>query len=228
MAKIKVLIFDLDGTLLDTIEDIKISCNNSLIQHGLKPYDTKEYKIMVGDGVDKLIDRCLKNQNADRALFQSVKKEYLDFYRVHQFDNTIPYDGIVELLEYAKDHQIECHVLSNKPHSDTVKVISHIFGEHLFSSVTGKKEGYLPKPDPQMLLEILNKISVNNQDEILYIGDTLTDMLTAKNAGLNKVGVLWGFRDLEEIKSGNPEMIVNHPSEIISLLRKGSYDSDSR
>lgn len=221
MSKIKVLVFDLDGTLLDTIEDIKISCNKALLNHHLKTFNTDEYKLMVGDGVDKLIERCLLRQNADFSLFEVVKKEYLDFYRIHQFDNTHPYDGILELLEFAHENKIECHVLSNKPHKDTVSVIQHLFDELLFTSVTGKKEGYLPKPDPQMLLEIISQIQVQSKEEILYIGDTLTDMLTAQNAGLQKAGVLWGFRDLEELQSGHPEYIVTHPSEIIALIRKG-------
>lgn len=220
MKPIKAMIFDLDGTLLNTIEDIKYSCNRSLMMHGLHPFDTEDFKLMVGDGVDKLIERCLTRQNADIDLFDSVKKHYLDNYAIHQFDQTKPYEGMIELLVFAKEHGISCHVLSNKPHHDTLRVIEHFFEEGTFESVTGKKKGILPKPDPTLLKEILSQLHDLSTEEILYVGDTLTDMLTAENAGLNKVGVLWGFREEAELLEGHPEYIVKHPSEIISLLKR--------
>lgn len=220
MKTIKGIIFDLDGTLLNTIEDIKESCNRSLEEHGLRPYDSSAYKKMVGDGVDQLIVRCLENQNRSIALFESVKKRYLDFYQMLSKGHTEIYDGILELLAFAKANQISCNVLSNKPHLDTVDVILHYFGEDTFTKIYGKKPGFPPKPDPRLLNELILELKINKEN-ILYIGDTLTDMETAINGGLSKVGVLWGFRDKEELESAHPEYIVSHPSEIIKIIKEG-------
>lgn len=213
---IKALIFDLDGTLLDTIEDITNSANHSLALHHQKTYGIPEYKLFVGDGVDMLVKRILGN-NTD--LFDSVKKEYLNHYTIHQFDKTKPYDGIVELLQYAQQSGISVNVLSNKPDVDTKRIVQRFFPEIAFQEVFGKKPEFLPKPNPESVLDLIRKLHLETS-EILYVGDTLTDMKTALNAGLKKIGCLWGFRNLEELKQGHPEYIVSHPSEIISILKE--------
>jgi len=217
---IKALIFDLDGTLLDTITDIMNSCNHALESLGLKPYGVEEYKIFVGDGVDRLIERVLKNQEADPQLFIETKTRYLANYQIEQHHFTKIYDGIEDLIRFSKETGIKVCVLSNKPHPDTESVIDYYFSKDTFTFVYGKKPGFLPKPDPSLLMDLLEHLAIPKAD-ILYIGDTLTDMLTAKNAGLKSIGVLWGFRDRKELKQGSPLFIVNTPSEIIDIIRRG-------
>jgi phosphoglycolate phosphatase len=217
--KYKALIFDLDGTLLNSIEDIKDSCNEALNYYGLKSFEINDYKLFVGDGVDMLIKRVLSHRHQDETLFIDIKTRYLKNYTSLQHHHTAPYKGIIDLLEYAKMHQINCYVLSNKPHIDTLSVINYFFPKDTFNEIVGKKDGYLPKPDPTMLLELIRNIPFKSS-EILYIGDTYTDMMTAQNGHLTSVGVLWGFRDEDELKKGNATFIVKTPNEIISLLKK--------
>jgi phosphoglycolate phosphatase len=217
--KYKALIFDLDGTLLNSIEDIKDSCNEALSYYQLKTFEVCDYKLFVGDGVDMLIKRVLSSQDHHESLFIDVKTRYLETYTLLQHHKTAPYDGIIDLLDFAKNNQINCYVLSNKPHLDTLSVINYFFPENTFNEIVGKKEGYLPKPDPTLLLELIENIPCKST-EILYIGDTYTDMMTAQNGHLISVGVLWGFRDRDELKKGKASYIVSTPNEIISLLKK--------
>jgi len=214
---IKALIFDLDGTLLNTIDDITKCANLALEQLGLDTYDVSRYKLFVGNGVNELIERCLKNQNASMDYFDSLKKIYLDNYLLYGTEQTKPYEGILSLLDYAKEKGLFLGVMSNKPHRDTLAVIDYYFGLSRFTKVYGKLAGYEPKPNPQKLNELIEELNVS-KDEILYFGDTLVDMQTATNAGLKKVAVLWGFRGIEELKMGNPDYIISTPEEVKNLL----------
>ncbi len=219
MNKYKAIIFDLDGTLLDTIEDIANACNLALRGLQLKEYSLSDYKLFVGDGVDQLIERTISHQNANILLFDELKSRYLSNYHEASSVHTKPYPGIIELLSYAKNNNVTLAVLSNKPDKDTLNVIKHYFGDYLFDKVYGKVEGYLPKPDPTKLNELINELKIPKEN-ILYIGDTLTDMQTAQNGGLTKCAVLWGFRGIEELSKLSPEYIVSSPFEIIQILKK--------
>jgi phosphoglycolate phosphatase len=218
---IKAVIFDLDGTLLDTIDDIADSMNAALAEHRLSPFDTEAYKVFVGSGVDILVDRVLIGQNDTQETKQSVKKAYLDHYRLWQNRLTKPYSGITVLLETLKSLRIAVCVLSNKPDFDTKAVIKSYFADYPFFTVSGQKPGYPVKPDPQSCLEIIATLNLPKA-EILYVGDTGTDMETAVNSGLDAVGVLWGFRQKEELLKGGASYIIHHPSELISIIEKRS------
>lgn len=219
MKKIKAVIFDLDGTLLNTINDIASSANQALALLNLKTYPIELYKVMVGDGVKQLIERLLVRQNASLDHYFALEKNYLEIYAKNASNETAPYPGIHELLRFLNENQISSAVLSNKPHPDTVKVIHHYFPEHPFTKVYGKMEGYLPKPDPKKLNELVAELGVQ-KDEILYVGDTSTDMQTAKNGGLTKAACLWGFRTFKELQNESPEYIVREPKEIIEIIKK--------
>jgi len=219
MNKVKAVIFDLDGTLLNTIDDIAWSANQALEQINLQTYPVSLYKIMVGDGVKQLIERLLERQNASIELYPSLLERYLSIYSKNSSNQTAPYDGINELLQFLNEFKIQSAVLSNKPHNDTLAVIDHYFPSKPFTKVYGKMEGYLPKPDPKKLNELVLELGVS-KDEILYVGDTSTDMQTAKNGGLTKVACLWGFRDYDELSKESPEYIVSHPKDIIELIKK--------
>lgn len=217
----KAVVFDLDGTLLDTIEDIASSANAALKKHDLPPYDLAAYKKMVGDGVDLLVKRMLGDKADQPGLFEDVKKRYLFDYAFNQRNKTRPYEGIKELVNQLHEMGIDCFVLSNKPHADTVSVIKYYFGSTAFRDVQGQTPDYPVKPDPSSLLALLERYLLDKKD-VLYVGDTWTDMKTAANAGLEKVGVTWGFRDEAELSIEHPEWIIHHPSEILEIIRKGS------
>lgn len=215
--KFKAVIFDLDGTLLDTIEDIKITMNLSLRKFGYPEFSTEEYKYFVGKGVDNLIRQVIKAGNIDDTAFEKLKKSYYDIYHEQSKINTRAYAGIRELLDELKAKGISLNVLSNKPHSQTVDVIRHYFKEDIFDEVYGKKEEFSPKPNPESAWDLIEKLVLNKED-ILYVGDTETDIFTAKNAGLFSVGVLWGFRKEEELIAAGADAIVKNPLEILNLF----------
>lgn len=216
---IKAVIFDLDGTLLDTIDDISNSMNEALIKYHLQPYTTEDYKYFVGSGVDELVQRVLNNQSADESLFQSVKTEYLHQYINKQSEKTKPYSGVMTLLDSLKSLDIKVCVLSNKPDRDTQLVIKFYFPDYPFFQVVGKRAGYEIKPNPASANEIVSLLQVRT-DEVLYVGDTSVDMETAVNAKLIPIGVLWGFRKKEELIQSGAEYIISHPSEIIDIIEK--------
>jgi phosphoglycolate phosphatase len=223
---IKALIFDLDGTLLDTIDDISESMNEALISLGLTGYSTDDYKRFVGMGVDRLVDEVLSNQSADPSFFDSIKTRYLANYTQKRDEITKPYSGILPLLDEMIQKQIKVAVLSNKPDVDTQAVIAHYFPTYPFAVVMGKKPDYPIKPNPKSVHEIMATLGVAN-DEILYIGDTGTDMMTAKNANLPAVGVLWGFRQKDELLRNGADYIINHPSELLTIIERINHDSVS-
>ncbi len=218
---IKAVIFDLDGTLLDTIDDITNSMNEALQSMNLSTFTIEDYKIFVGLGVDHLVHEVLNAQNADEVIFEDLKRKYLTNYLMKQNDETKPYSGILTMLEALKEKNINVCVLSNKPDIDTQLVIKYYFKDYPFFSVMGKRPGFEVKPNPSSVNEMIALLQVNTS-EVLYVGDTSTDMETAVNALLTPVGVLWGFRQKEELLLSGAEYIIRHPSELLEVIEKRS------
>ena len=218
MDKIKACVFDLDGTLTNTLNAIAHFGNIALTEYGLKPVSVADYKIFVGDGRDKLIHRILAANDADNEeLFQKVGSMYDENYEKDFLYDTDAYDGIRELLAELKKRGIKTAVCTNKPDNVAQLVIETIFGKGVFDIVLGVKNGAPTKPDPTPALEIATVLNVK-PEECLFPGDTKVDIATAKNAGMHSVGVLWGFRGREELENAGAEVIIEKPAEILELL----------
>lgn len=213
---IKLVIFDLDGTLLNTLEDLKTCTNHVLKQHGFPEHPLNQYRYFVGNGIPVLIKRALP-EGTPKETVQMVLSDFFAYYDLHKADLTAPYEGIVELLEYLQDHKVMLAVASNKIDNAVAPLMDYYFPTIRFVSALGSREGVLPKPDPTIVEDIL-KIAKVEKSEVLYVGDTAVDMDTAHNAGLTAVGVLWGFRDLQELRQAKAEYIISNPAELKSLL----------
>ena len=212
------VIFDLDGTLSDSIISIAYCANRALEKYGLSPFVTDRYKYFVGDGAATLIHRCVENQETDRSdLYEQVKAEYDRLFAVDCMYQVKPYPGIVELLQELKKRQIPIAVLSNKPHPNTLKVIHDLFGDDMFTIVQGQIPQIEKKPSPDGVLYIAEKLGIP-AEQFLYVGDTNTDMQTGKNAGAFTVGVLWGFRDRKELEDNDADAIIETPMELLQYL----------
>lgn len=212
----KLVIFDLDGTLADTLGDLAYSGNAALAQFGFEPHDTDRYRYFVGDGIPMLIRRILpeKERNDERIL--QVKSAFDEIYSKHFDVYTKPYKGMPELLETLSERGIMTAVASNKADEFTQAVVDKLFS-HKFSCVCGKKDGFDKKPSPMIADYIINTLAAN-KEQTLFIGDSGVDMQTAHNAGIKSVGCLWGFRTKEELTENNADYLVEKPSEIERII----------
>lgn len=214
---IKAVVYDLDGTLLDTITTISGNGNSALEAFGLKTFSPDEYKYFVGDGAKNLILRMIRAAGADEnEYFEPVFAYYNELYDSAPTHDTKPYPGICELVEKIKDLGIKQAVLSNKPDFATKSAVRGFFGD-VFDKVYGGREGVKLKPCPDALYALLNELEVS-ADECVYVGDTSVDMKTGKSAGAYTVGVLWGFRDRRELEENGADVIVNTPLEILEII----------
>lgn len=215
---IKACIFDLDGTLCDTLTTISYFANEALKHFGLKPIEVNEYKYMVGNGYKNLIKKMLNFLGVySEELFEKVADYYYEIYDNNPLYLSAPYTGIMEMLAELKNKGIKTAILSNKPHNATLNVAKEIMSGIEFSHVQGNIEGVPLKPEPDALLNIIKTLGVA-KDECLYIGDTSTDIQTGKNAGVKTVGVLWGFRTEKELADAGADVIVANPKEIIDYV----------
>lgn len=212
---IKAVLFDLDGTLVNSLFDLGASTNYALTQMGFPTHETEKFKIFVGDGMAKLIERALPENKRDRETINTTLQIFMEHYRAHYVDKTVPYDGILELLN--KLTGVKKAVISNKADEMVLPLTKKLLGDR-FDIVCGKHEGYPTKPDPTLTLEIIEKLGVK-PDECLFVGDSGMDMAVAQNSGCVAVGVLWGFRGKEELEVNGADYIVSHPLEILHILK---------
>lgn len=214
----KAVIFDLDGTLTDSIESIAYCANTALARLGYGPFERCDFKQFVGDGARKLLERCLLHRG-DESLehMPQFEKYYHELFAEYCMYEVKPYEGIVTLLENLKERGVRIAVLSNKPHEQAVEVVEHFFGEDCFDVILGQKESMERKPSPDGVYYIAEQMNLP-LSEIIYVGDTKTDMKTGKSAGVFTVGVLWGFRDREELEEHNADVIVKYPDELLEYI----------
>ncbi len=214
----KAVIFDLDGTLLDTIEDLTESMNSALSIMGYPPRTAEECKKLVGDGIDVFVQKALPPEARDNSKIATrlkllMKSEYQRRGEIR----TKPYDGIPELLDALTSRNIRLAILSNKPHGSTLRVIKKFLSRWSFQAVFGARDGVPIKPDPAAALEIARLLDLSPA-QILYLGDTNTDMWTAGAAGMFAVGALWGFRSAEELVESGAKILISKPAELLTLL----------
>jgi phosphoglycolate phosphatase len=209
------VLFDLDGTLLDTIEDLAACMNAAVAAAGLATRPVEEHKRMVGDGVANYVLRALgEDRRGDTKLIERVTAEYRGLYRQHWADFTRAYDGVEELLEALVAKDVVLAVLSNKPDLFTREMVRHFFPGIPFAAVEGAKEGSPLKPDPAAALAIARQVALA-PEQFAYVGDTNTDMQTARAAGMLAVGALWGFRGRTELEAAGAQVVIERPGELM-------------
>lgn len=213
-----LIIFDLDGTLINTISDLGQACNHALAACGFPAHKIEDYPRLVGNGVNKLIERALPEEDRNEATVLRLREYFVPFYDAHNCDFTRPYDGIPELLLALKEQGHLLAVASNKYQAATEKIVAQLF-PGIFDVVLGEREGVERKPNPQIVYDIhstLNtKLSTLN---CLYIGDSIVDAETARAAGATLVLCTWGFGTKEQMEGAKPDYLVDHPLDILKVL----------
>ncbi len=209
------IIFDLDGTLLNTLEDLKDSVNYALVRHGFPERSLMEVRRFVGNGIRKLVERALPCKLPDES-FEQVFGTFQKHYQKHCNDKTGPYDGIIELLRELKKRGYKLGIASNKVKSAVVK-LNEIYFDGLIDEAAGVTDGSPTKPDPYMVNEMLRAMG-SDKENTLYVGDSNVDVMTAHNAGLDMITVLWGFRDRQELIAAGATQFIEQPMELLNYL----------
>ena len=212
----KYVIFDLDGTLADTLADLAASINFSLEKNALPTYKVDDYRSFVGDGIDKLIERVLAD-NYSEALLKETKEVFFNYYSEHFCDYTKSYDGMPGLLKELDDLYIKTAVISNKPHQFVPQILSKLYPDHKFEYTWGQKPNFERKPDPQLLLLLLSLLGAE-KSEALYVGDSNVDIKFAHSAGIKACGVSWGFRGREELIKSGADFIADNTNELKNVI----------
>lgn len=217
---IKAAIFDLDGTLSYTLDSISISGNKALESLGLEPFEKDRYKYFVGDGANELVKRlCIARGDDDLQNFELLKEKYMMYFSQYADYKVAPYDGMEETVKRLKTEGLKLAVLSNKPHPQTIEVVEKLYGKNAFDCIQGNTPEIKRKPSPDGAFLVAEKLDVK-PDECLYIGDTATDMQTGNGAGMHTIGVLWGYRDREELEGSNAKYIIEKPVDIMDIYKE--------
>ena len=213
----KAVVFDLDGTLLYTLEDLKNATNYALKQNGMPERTLDEVRRFVGNGVKLLMKRAVPD-GADNPKFEKTFSDFKEYYEAHCNDNTAPYDGIMELLKELKLNGIKLAIVSNKL-DPAVKELNQLYFKEYMTSAVGEmeEEGIRKKPAPDMVQKALKELQVS-ADEAIYVGDSDVDIATAKNSGLECVSVTWGFRDVEFLKEHGATNLIDEPVELLNYV----------
>ena len=213
----QLVIFDLDGTLLNTIDDLGCAANHALTAMGFPCHVLQTYPMMVGNGVRRLIERALPPEERNDNIIEQMLRHFREYYDEHLRDNTRPYPGIDLLIAELQRRGINMAVASNKYESATRKLITHFFGDTTFASICGHIEGMPVKPDPSVVFRVLTECPTPKAD-VLYVGDSGIDMETARRACVDSAGVTWGFRPRRELVAAFAGHIVSDPADILGLL----------
>ena len=210
-----IIIFDLDGTLINTIDDLGQACNYALMACEFPTHKIEDYPRLVGNGINKLIERALPEEHRNEETVLRLREYFVPYYDEHNCDLTYPYDGIPALLQTLKEQGHKLAVASNKYQAATEKIVAQLF-PGMFDVVLGERENIARKPDPQIVYDIIKNYELIQ--DCLYVGDSLVDAETAKAANLPFVACTWGFCTKEQLATANPNYMINHPSELINIL----------
>ncbi len=211
----RLVIFDLDGTLVNSITDLGNACNYALRTLGYSEHAISTYNFMVGNGVRKLIERA--EPDANQETVEKLLSLFREYYDSHLTDKTVPYPGIPELLRCLKDKGVAIAVASNKYQAAVSKIVPHFFPDIPFVSIAGHNPSIPTKPDPSIVFSILNQ-HPTPKNEVLYVGDSSVDIETARRACIESVGVSWGFRPISELRGAYADNIVTSPEEILDIV----------
>ena len=214
----KLIIFDLDGTLIDTRTDIANACNHALEQCGFPQRDIEEYNMLVGRGIDNLFRGAMPASEVNEENVARMRSLFVPYYNEHGCDWTRPYDGIMDILEVLKDKGLHFAVASNKYQEGTQSLVEKFFGKYDFVKILGQREGRPIKPDPQIVDEAMEGVPGIRKDEVIYVGDSNVDMETGINAGVRTIGVTWGFRTREELQAYSPHALIDHPMQLVEFI----------
>ena len=217
----KAILFDLDGTLLDTLEDLATAANRALGTLGLPAHPTDAYRVFVGDGLRTLAERILPGEQRSAAQVDELVAAFEREYSRTWNERTAPYAGVPEMLDRLTGDGYRMSVLSNKPDAFTRLCVEQLLPHWTFAPLYGQRPGVPKKPDPAAALAIAAELDLDPA-EVLYLGDTATDMHTARAAGMAAVGVLWGFRSADELRAAGARHLITHPGELAPLLHPSS------
>lgn len=215
---IKAVMFDLDGTLVNSLYDLANAVNFCLEAEGFKTHSVEQYKQFIGNGVYKLIERSLPQTHRTPEQINAVKDKYLQHYKQHCSDDTVCYDGIKELVASLRAKGIKLAVITNKGQETADMVVKKLFGNE-FSFVIGQNDETPLKPDPKSAKFVMEKLGFRSK-ECLFVGDSGVDMQTALNAGAIPIGVLWGFREKQELIENGAEYTVEYPARILEIIEE--------
>lgn len=217
----KLAIFDLDGTLLNTVEDLGNATNYALTQCGFPIHPTDAYYQMVGRGIYNLFRAAIPSEYATEDNVQRMASYFIPYYDTHKCDCTRPYDGIPEMLKTITDRGVRLAVASNKYQDGAEKLVHHFFGEYDFVKILGQRDGQPIKPDPAIVDQILADVPKVAKEQVVYVGDSNVDMQTGANAQVRTIGVTWGFRSKEELAAYTPSAIVDTPEILSKVILEG-------
>lgn len=208
-------IFDLDGTLLSTLDDLAASCNYALRTNGMPERTTEEVRQFVGNGVKKLMERAIPG-GLGNAAFDKTYQDFRMHYMDHNLDTTKPYDGVIDMLTALKRQGKKVAVVSNKFSTATEELCRHFFGKGLIGAAVGARDDVRKKPARDLVVEALWQLGTTNADAV-YIGDSDVDIETAKNSGMPCISVLWGFRDRDFLTAHGATMFAEKPADILEM-----------
>lgn len=214
-----IIIFDLDGTLLDTVADLAVSTNYALSQFNFPTHEISAYKLFIGNGINNLFERALPKGEKTAENIWEIRKHFLEYYGAHSTELTVPFPGISELLQKLQSAGFKLAVASNKYQEGTETLIQRFFPEIEFTAVFGQREGIPVKPDPTIVHDII-AIAKVSASEVLYVGDSGVDMQTANNSGVDAVGVTWGFRPKAELEAFRPKYMIDKAEDIWEIVNK--------
>lgn len=219
-----LVIFDLDGTLLDTIGDLAQAVNHCLRIKGYPEHTVPEYKLMVGHGIRNLVYSAIPSEyRGDQAVVESCLADFVEYYTAHIQERTVPYDGVHDIMRRLQDRGVAIAVASNKFQAGAEALTAHFFPDVDFCAVLGNRSDLPLKPDPAVIDFCISKAAsavfgTPARDRVVMVGDSATDIKTAKNAGIASIGVTWGFRDEDELRSAGADIIATNPEELFNNL----------